>query len=275
MPIVRGQPWTYVADPTASGLFTIAPAPYVQQVIIDSAIFGSGVFHGTQTIHGDLDILNDEGGGTISAPNAVFTVVAGGFIESTGNLLVLGDATVNGNLVVGGTINGAAYPPTTGTSLTLSGALSAASVATAEADSRHGPKTLHYGPADMHPAVGAPTYVGGATVNTGWQSTAAADAVDFDVGGLAVGDRVLSVWVYGRASAAQQWSATLFQLNLLTGAVVTLGTVNSGVGAVRLAKQVFNGGFTMPADTILRVQWVSVAAGGMTVHGGECQFDRV
>lgn len=165
--------------------------------------------------------------------------------------------------------------PASGVALSLSGAFSAASVLTPEADIRHGTRVVHFGPVSGRPSVGAPVFTGGATVNTGWASVAAADAVEFSLDPFAVGDRILQVFCYGTATAAQQWSATFYTLNMLTGAATALGTVLSTVGAVRRFRQVFNGTFTIANDnSCLLLEWTSVAAGGMSVYGVEVLFDR-
>lgn len=154
-------------------------------------------------------------------------------------------------------------------------ALYGSSVRTPEADIRHGTCTIHKGPASGRPAVGAPTYTGGATAISGWQSTAAADAIDFDIDDLKVGDRLLTAFMYGTAAVGVQWSGTLSTLNLVTGANAVLGTVNSGINAARNFKQMFNGTFTVPnTNTVLVAQWVSIGGAGQQVFGVELNFDR-
>lgn len=152
------------------------------------------------------------------------------------------------------------------------GAISAPSVTTAEADIRHGPKPIHFGPTSFRPSVGAPVYTGGATVNSGWQA-APNEQMGGDLDPLAVGDRVLSVFAYGTATAGNQWSATLSTVNLTTGANAVLGTGLSGLGAIRRFKQIFLGSYVVVGDTYLHLEWTAIGA-AMSFWGAELTYDR-
>lgn len=265
MPIVKSDWWIWVAP--IGNQIAIATLPVVATVVLPNVrVSGNQLVTGNLTAGGIIT-------GQVSSPDTPVTI--SGNTDGPGivtDVILAQNAEVTGALKVDGAIT--AVGGVAG-ALAVTGALSGASVATAEADIRHGTVTIHKGPSGGVKAAGAPAYTGGATAISGWQSTAAADAIDFDLDFLKVGDRVLSAFMYGTAAVGVQWSGTLSTLNLVTGANAVLGTINSGINAARAFKQVFSGSFTVPnTNTVLVMQWVSIGGAGQQVFGVEVNYDR-
>lgn len=141
----------------------------------------------------------------------------------------------------------------------------------ADADVKHGTRTVYY-----HAGVGVPTAGSAFTAGTSmfWQGAAAGDTVVVPLK-QAINERVTAVSVYGRSAGVTAWTWKLWQQNLSTGTVTQIGsTQTSGTAAFIEKKSITGLTTTIASDIVIVAEWTA-GANGNRVYGVEVQFDKV
>lgn len=170
--------------------------------------------------------------------------------------------------------------PATGGALTLSGALSAASVATAEADVRHGARSLLIHASSILPSIPntSPSsnnmfsYSGGAVNHPGSSNSATAGMPI----NLLIGDRITALGVYVTGNVGGTWTAKLFKITN-TGTTTQIGSTMT-VAALATDQTLTISGLseTCVDATFYYVEWTANTIGlaGARIYGAKVIYDR-